>query len=93
MNCAHRRLCRRPVAGQSGKRAFRDGMGHNDSWLGDVTGICVDPFDTVYFCDYAHCAIRAISPEGGVSLCSLCCVQLCSAVSVSALLCSAIRVN
>jgi hypothetical protein len=41
-------------------------MGPTDSLLGDVAGICVDPFDTIYFCDYAHGAIRAISPEGYV---------------------------
>ena len=43
-------------------------MGATDSLLGDPAGICVDPFDTIYFCDYAHGAIRAISPEGSVSV-------------------------
>ncbi len=52
------------LAGRSGTRFFRDGMGPTDSLLGDVSGVCVDPFDTIYFCDYAHGAIRAISPEG-----------------------------
>jgi hypothetical protein len=41
-------------------------MGATDSLLGDTAGLTVDPFDTVYFCDYAHGAIRAISPEGYV---------------------------
>ena len=54
------------LAGRSGTRFFRDGMGPTDSLLGDVAGICIDPFDTIYFCDYAHGAIRAISPEGTV---------------------------
>lgn len=42
------------------------GMGATDSLLGDAAGLTVDPFDTIYFCDYAHGAIRAISPEGYV---------------------------
>jgi hypothetical protein len=54
------------LAGRSGTRWFRDGMGATDSLLGDTAGLTVDPFDTVYFCDYAHGAIRAISPEGYV---------------------------
>jgi len=54
------------LAGQSGQRWFRDGHGDDEALLGDVAGLATDKFDTVYFCDYAHGAIRAISPEGFV---------------------------
>jgi hypothetical protein len=66
------------LAGQSGTRSFLDGMGPSGSLLGDPAGICVDPFDTIYFCDYAHNAIRAISPEGSVHCtCLVLCVCVC----------------
>lgn len=42
------------------------GMGWCDSLCGDCAGVTIDPFDSIYFCDYAHGAIRAISPEGYV---------------------------
>lgn len=43
---------------------FRDGKGKGEALLGDVAGLATDPFDTIYFCDYAHGAVRAISPDG-----------------------------
>ena len=52
------------IAGQFTLNAYRDGVGTDEAYLGEVAGLCVDPFDTVYFCDYSHGAIRAISPEG-----------------------------
>jgi hypothetical protein len=42
------------------------GFGPSVSLLGDAAGLTIDPFDTIYFCDFAHGAIRAISPEGHV---------------------------
>jgi hypothetical protein len=54
------------LAGQNGRRALRSGFGEY-ALLGDVGGVCVDTNnDTIYFCDYTHHAVRAISPEGYV---------------------------
>ena len=39
------------IAGRSGTRWFRDGMGPSDSLLGDAAGLTIDPFDTIYFCE------------------------------------------
>ena len=54
------------LAGQSGQRWFRDGRGSDEALLGDVAGLTTDTHDTIYFCDYAHGAVRAISPDGFV---------------------------
>jgi hypothetical protein len=56
------------LAGQPDQRWFRDGRGRDEALLGDAASVAVDPFDTIYFCDYAHSAIRAISPDGTPSL-------------------------
>ena len=48
------------LAGRSGTRWFRDGMGATDSLLGDTAGVTVDPFDTIYFCDYARTYTRCM---------------------------------
>ncbi len=58
------------LAGQHGRRWFRDGRGSDEALLGDAASVAVDPFDTIYFCDYAHGAIRAISPDGTLSFAS-----------------------
>jgi hypothetical protein len=62
--CVHSHI--QCLAGQNGRRALRSGFGEY-ALLGDVGGVCVDTNnDTVYFCDYTHHAVRAISPEGYV---------------------------
>jgi hypothetical protein len=60
------------LAGQPGQRWFCDGRGSDEALLGDVAFVAVDPFDTIYFCDYAHGLIRAISPDGTLYLSALC---------------------
>lgn len=52
------------LAGQSGQQGFVDGNGRTEALLGDVSGIAIDPWDTVFFADYSHGAIRALAPNG-----------------------------
>jgi hypothetical protein len=52
------------LAGQPGVMGSRDGRG-DSALLGDLGGICFDPADTLFVCDTAHDAIRAVDTASG----------------------------
>jgi hypothetical protein len=52
------------IAGKSGQQSFIDGDGPTQALLGAVSGIAIDPWDTIFFADYSHGAIRAVAPNG-----------------------------
>jgi hypothetical protein len=50
------------IAGRASVFGFADGVGKS-ALMGDVSGICCDTMDTVYFCDLGANALRAWSPK------------------------------
>jgi hypothetical protein len=51
------------IAGECGIEGFCDGSAAS-ARFGELAGITIDPFDTLYFCDCGHGALRAMSPDG-----------------------------